>query len=104
MKNEVSVNAFTEVKGLAEKEMKRMTEIFKELNVLDKSKAQEFYDFAKNYFEDGRHFFEKEQFIQAFEAFIIAWAYLDIGLKLNLFQTKLLKYFTVEQETAENAD
>jgi hypothetical protein len=94
MENKVSVNAFTEVKGLAEKEMKRMAEIFAEIKVLSKPHAQEFYDFSKNYFEDGKHFYDFEKYVQAFEAFIISWAYLDIGLKLKLFETKLTKHFT----------
>jgi hypothetical protein len=85
------------VKAEAEKEMNRMKEIFSDVKILDKEHAQEFYDFAENYFDDGRHFFEKEKYVQAFEAFIIAWAYLDIGLKLGYFETKLKKYFTVDK-------
>jgi hypothetical protein len=85
-----------DIKTEAAKEMKRMKEIFAELKVLDKPNAKEFHEFAHNYFSDGQHFFKKGQYIEAFEAFIIAWAYLDIGLKLRLFETKLKKHFTVE--------
>jgi hypothetical protein len=84
------------INDAALKEMKRMEEVFSEIKVLDKPKSKEFYDFAKNYFDDGRHFYSQEKFVEAFEAFIITWAYLDIGLKLSLFQTKLKKYFTVD--------
>ena len=87
----------SEIKNEAEKEMNRMKEVFADIKVLDKERAQEFYDFAENYFNDGKHFFEKEQYVQAFEAFIIAWAYFDIGMKLGLFETELKKYFTVEK-------
>jgi len=87
-----------DVRAEAEKEMKRMEELFSDIKVLDKEQAQEFYDFAKDYFNDGKHFFEKEQYVQAFEAFIIAWAYLDIGLKLGMFETSLKKNFTVDKE------
>ena len=82
------------IKEAAEREMKRMEEVFMDIKVLDKPKSKEFYEFAKNYFKDGKHFFEKEQFVEAFEAFIISWAYLDIGLKLELFETSFGKYFT----------
>jgi len=85
----------SDIKSEAEKEMKRMTEIFAEIKVLDKPHAQEFYDFAADYFKDGKHFYDFEKYIQSFEAFIISWAYLDIGLKLKMFETKLIKYFTV---------
>jgi hypothetical protein len=80
----------------AEKEMKRLEEIFSSLKVLDKEKAKEFYEFAKNYFEDGKHFFEQEKFIQAFEAFVIAWSYIDAGIKLDFFEVteELKKHFT----------
>ncbi|MDD5181701.1 MAG: DUF357 domain-containing protein [Candidatus Nanoarchaeia archaeon] len=84
----------SDIQSEAAKEMKRMAEIFAEIKVLNKPHAQEFYDFAKNYFKDGKHFYDFEKYVQAFEAFIIAWAYLDIGLKLKLFETKLTKHFT----------
>jgi len=83
------------IESAAEKEMKRMEEVFAEIKVAD-DKGKEFYDFARNYFDDGRHFFEKEMFVEAFEAFIISWAYLDIGLKLGYFETQLKKYFTCD--------
>ena len=86
------------IEDAAKKEMNRMIEVFAELKVLKRERAQEFYDFANNYFRDGKHFFEKGKPIEAFEAFIIAWAYLDIGLKLGLFETKLKKYFTMDSD------
>ncbi|HDQ59617.1 MAG TPA: DUF357 domain-containing protein [Candidatus Woesearchaeota archaeon] len=75
--------------------MRRMEEVFAEIRVTD-NKGKEFYDFARNYFNDGQYFFEKEQFVEAFEAFVISWAYLDIGLKLGYFKTALKKYFTID--------
>ena len=69
----------------ASKEMKRMKEIFSSLKISRDKKAAEFYSFAKNYCTDGIYFFKEKKFIEAFEAFIISWAYIDIGLKLNLF-------------------
>ncbi len=76
--------------------MKRMEEIFQNILIKENERADEFYSFAENYFEDGKYFFEKEKFIESFEAFIIAWAYLDVGIKLKLFkpEKKIRKYFT----------
>ena len=84
------------IKEAAEKEMKRMKEVFSDIKVMNKPRAQEFHDFAKNYFDDGIHFFNKEQYVESFEAFIISWAYIDIGLKLDMFKTNLKDFFTVE--------
>ncbi len=84
------------IKKAAEIEMKRMEEIFNNISIKNTDKADEFYSFAENYFEDGKYFFEKEKYVESFEAFIIAWAYLDIGIKLELFKPdkKIKKYFT----------
>lgn len=86
------------IQGAAKKEMNRMDKIFPQLEIIGNGKAEEFYSFAKNYFEDGKYFYAKKKYIDAFEAFIISWAYLDIGLKLGLFiaPEKIKKYFTVD--------
>jgi hypothetical protein len=85
------------IKQAAQKEMKRMKEIFERIKVKKNRKAVEFYDFALNYYKDGFYFFDKKQFIESFEAFVIAWAYLDAGMKLKFFKVpkKQKKYFTV---------
>jgi len=75
-----------EIQQAAEKEMKRMKEVMKSLEIIDKSKkAIDFHDFASRYFQDGNYFYEKKQFIESFEAFIISWSYIDAGLKLKFF-------------------
>lgn len=67
--------------------MKRMTNVMKKVKVISKDKnAKEFHDFASNYYKDGLYFFKKEQYEEAFEAFIISWAYLDISLKLGFIE------------------
>ncbi len=85
-----------QIKDAAEREMKRMKEIFNNIEVANDKKADEFYSFAENYFKDGKYFFEKEKYVESFEAFIISWAYVDAGLKLDFFKVdkKLRKYFT----------
>lgn len=87
----------TDIKQYADKEMNRMKEVFSKLKVAGKGgKAKEFLEFAKNYYNDGIYFSNKGQFIEAFEAFIISWAYIDIGLKLGLFEVpdEIKKFFT----------
>lgn len=87
-----------EIEKAALKEMSRMNEIMKNVKVINNEKnALEFYAFAKNYHNDGIHFFNEKKFIESFEAFIISWAYIDIGLKLKFFSVPKgqEKYFTV---------
>jgi len=85
-----------EIKQAAEREMKRMKEVFSKLKKKDSKKADEFYEFAHNYYSDGIYFFEKKKYVESFEAFIIAWAYIDIGLKLKIFSApkEHKKWFT----------
>ena len=85
------------VKEYAGKEMKRMEEVMKKVIVISKDqKAKDFRDFANNYYKDGKYFFKEQKYEEAFEAFIIAWAYIDIGLKLNFFSVPrdIQKFFT----------
>ncbi len=85
-----------EIKDAAKREMERMKEIFDNIEIINNKNADEFYSFAENYFEDGKYFFEKGKYIEAFEAFIISWAYIDAGVKLDFFKVdkKIRKYFT----------
>jgi len=86
-----------EIIKAAEKEKKRMEEIIKSLELKKTSKeAKEFYAMAVNYYKDGIYFFDKKDFLRAFEAFIISWSYVDAGLKLKFFAvpSKQKKWFT----------
>jgi len=81
----------------AEKEKERMRQVIDNLKVKGKDKkAKEFYDMIRNYFFDGCFFLEKGKEVEAFEAFIISWAYVDAGLKLRFFQVpdSQKKWFT----------
>jgi len=87
-----------DLKAAAEKEMNRMKKIFESIEVSGKGMSLDFYQFARAYFDDGIHFFEKEKYLEAFEAFIISWAYIDAGLKLGYFKVRdsLKEHFTSE--------
>ena len=86
-----------EIKELARKEIERIEEVIKEVELKD-VKATEVYNLALSYFTDAKHFFEKEDFIRAFEAIVISWAYLDACLHFGFIEIpeKFKKYFTVE--------
>ena len=75
-----------EIIRAAEKEKKRMEEVMKFLEQKKTSKeAKDFYAMAVNYYKDGIYFFDKKDFLRAFEAFIISWSYVDAGLKMKFF-------------------
>ena len=74
------------MKDKAQKEIDRLSKIFDKIKVKDSKKAQEFFDFAQRYFKDSKYFFDKKKYVEAFEATIIAWAYLDSGLKMDFFE------------------
>ena len=77
-----------------------MTKVFKNLNLLLKEEQfKELYNLARAYFEDSKHFYNKDLLVQSFEALIISWAYIDAGLKLDVFELtnkELNEYFTTE--------
>ena len=83
----------TNIKDNADKELKRMEPVFDKIKVRG---GEEYYKFAETYFKDGKYFFEKEKYLEAFEAAVIAWAYIDFGLKLKWFEVPkdLKKIFT----------
>ncbi|VVB75184.1 Uncharacterised protein [Candidatus Tiddalikarchaeum anstoanum] len=69
-------------------------------NIRTELKEKEFkdlFDLAFAYFSDSKHFFEKKKLVQAFEALMISWAYIDAGLRLDVFElldNDLKDYFT----------
>ena len=86
-----------EIELYANKEMNRMQEVMKSLKIIsDDKNARHFFDFSKNYYNDGIHFFKEKKFIESFEAFIISWSYIDAGLKLGFFSVpkEQEKWFT----------
>jgi hypothetical protein len=86
-----------ELEGLAKKEIEKMEKILKEVKVKD-AKALEVYNLALSYFVDAKHFLEKKDFIRAFEAIIICWAYLDACLHFGFLEVSkgFRKFFTLE--------
>jgi len=84
------------LKEIVKKEIEKMEEVVKEVELKD-IKALEVYNLALSYFSDAKHFFEKEDFVRAFEAVVISWAYLDACLHFGFIEIpeKFKKYFTV---------
>jgi hypothetical protein len=85
-----------EVEEAAKKEIKRIEEIIDEVEALSEE-GKEVLSLAKSYLTDAKYFYEKKKFLEAFEAAVIAWAYLDAGLHLKIFKIpeNMKKIFTV---------
>ena len=87
-----------DLKERTEKEINMMEKVFRFLSVKngENKLSSEFFDMASNYFSDSKFFMEKKDYIRAFEAVVISWAYVDAGLKAGFFEvpTALREYFT----------
>ena len=79
----------------ADKEIKRIDEVLENLEVLDYH-GEEILELVNSYHEDSKYFFKEKMFLQAFEAAVICWAYIDVGLHMNLFSVpeEMKKIFT----------
>lgn len=62
------------------REIHRMEEVFSKLIV---NKQSEVLEMAKRYFSDAKYFASKEKWLEAFEAVVISWAYIDALLHLG---------------------
>ena len=84
-----------EIEEAARKELDRMQAVIREVKPLNE-KGYEILQLAKSYLTDANYFYEKKKFLEAFEAAVIAWAYIDAGLHLKLFKvpTSMKKIFT----------
>jgi hypothetical protein len=85
-----------DLEKLCKSEIEKMESILKEVKVKD-VRALEVYNLALSYFTDAKHFFDKKDFVRAFEAIVICWAYLDACLHFGFLEIpeEFKKYFTV---------
>lgn len=83
-----------DVRELALREIRRMERVFSEIEVIEDSKV---FLLAESYFKDSKFFFEKKEYVNAFEAVIISWAYVDSLLHFNKVKVpdRLKQSFTI---------
>ena len=75
----------------------KMKKVFKKIELAEKGRDFEsLLKIAHAYYKDSLYFFEKKKLVQAFEALIISWTYIDSGLRLRIFSLpeELMDYFT----------
>ncbi|MFH1664475.1 MAG: diphthine synthase [archaeon] len=73
--------------SLTQKALEKI-ELKKDLNAKDKAVALDFLSMAKNYFSDAKHFNEKKDFLNALASLSYAHAWLDAGIRAELFDGK----------------
>jgi len=71
--------------------LKRAEETVKNIELIDKSRSQ-LLDNIHAYIKDSHHFLEKGQLIEAFEAVIWAWSWIEILEELNVLKINHRKY------------
>lgn len=58
--------------------------------------AKEIIDMVSNYLSDAKHFEEKQDLVNSFAALNYAHGWLDAGVRLDIFETKDNKLFTIK--------
>ena len=58
--------------------------------------AKEIIDMAENYLSDAKHFEQKQNFVNSFAALNYAHGWLDSGVRLDIFDVKDDKLFTIK--------
>ena len=85
-----------ELKEIAKKEIEKIEKVLENCKVVNPD-FLEIFNLATSYFQDAKYFFEKKDYVRAFEAVVITWAYLDCGLHLKMIEIdeRYKAYFTV---------
>lgn len=60
------------------------------------SEAKEIIGMASNYLSDAKHFWEKQNLVNAFAALNYSHGWLDSGVRLGVFDVKDNKLFTIK--------
>lgn len=63
--------------------------------VNDTEDAREFLEMSRSYHDDGNHFLENDDEVNALAAFSYGHAWLDAGMRLGFFESEKDELFTV---------
>ncbi len=75
---------------------KAFKEIRKNINPGKKNQAKEIIEMVKNYLDDSEYFEKKGNFVNAFAALNYAHGWIDSGVRLEIFDVKDNKLFTIK--------
>ena len=75
---------------------KSLEEVKKKIIKNKEKEAKEIIEMVTNYISDAEHFRNKEDFVNSFAALNYAHGWLDSGFRLDVFDVKDNKLFTVK--------
>lgn len=75
---------------------KALKEVRKKIIKGKEKQAKEIIKMVENYLSDARHFENKKDFVNAFAAINYAHGWIDSGVRLDIFDVKDDKLFTVK--------
>ena len=61
-----------------------------------KSEREDFLDMIERYYSDAKHFYKKDDYVNAFAALNYAHGWLDAGARLGIFDVHDSRLFTVD--------
>ena len=65
---------------------------------IDENTRNDFLDMIKRYIDDAKHFYEKNDIVNAFAAVTYAHGWLDAGARIGIFDVKDSRLFTVDDD------
>ena len=92
MENEISNEKIEKYFNLTETALEQVK---KNIFSGKETEAKEIIDMVSNYVSDAHHFYDKEDFVNAFAALNYAHGWLDSGVRLKVFDVTDDKLFTV---------
>ena len=93
MKDKITKQKLEKYFGVTEKALKKVkTKIRKER----RKQAKEIIEMVENYLSDAKYFEQKKDFVNAFAAINYAHGWLDAGVRLDIFDVKDDKLFTIK--------
>ena len=96
MENKITdekLSKYFDITGRALKKVK----IAKEKKISWKSSAEDFLDMAQRYYDDAKHFRDKDDYVNAFACINYAHGWLDAGARIGLFDVdRDSELFTVD--------
>jgi len=93
MENKISQEKLDKYFKITEKALKEV-----EKNIIEgkENYAKEIIDMVKNYISDAKHFEQKRKIVDSFAALNYAHGWIDAGVRLDIFNVKDNKLFTIK--------
>ena len=91
MENKISKEKIDKYFKLTETALKEIKN-----KIIREKEAKEIIDMAENYISDAKHFFSKEDYVNCFAALNYAHGWIDSGVRLDIFNVKDNRLFTIK--------